>query len=731
VNVDQSTHYRNVAALALFGLVIAVAQVTLLRETLEASGGDELSLALGLTVWLLGSALGAALGALAPARAVRILLSAAGLLLMAAPFAALMLARESLHIFHVSPGELLTLPQQLGSLLFILLPVCLLGGAVFTLACRLPDIMPRTVYSAEAMGWLIGGMAATWLFVITQPFAIFNITAYFSLAAVLLLWPTRWLPAAVALFGLCFGFTVPVSTSPLDTRTENWRWPAQHVIAGSYTLHGHGVVLERSGQRALYVNGHLAMVLPEQQTSEELAHLALLQVKVPAQVLLVGGLGGLLPEVMKHPVHEVTLAEEDEDLTKLAYDYTDDATRDLADDTYIRAYYGDPRRLVCSGGQAWDAILLNLPKPDTAEANRFYTVEFFRAARRALHRGGVLAFALPGSESAYSDEVQQRNGSVYRALAAAFPHVAVTPLGTNYFLASDAPLTLDPAELGRRLKEREIEAQFVNEYYFYALTPPKDAAERAESYRQGRGVNSDSAPIAYLYGVLTHQRIQSGRLANCLIALASWRPWQAGGLLLGLLLVGMLAPAAVWRRGWTGRWSMLLAVAILGFAGMALTILLLLLAQQSLGALYHLLGALTALGMAGIALGAWGSARLGRWGMRGLILLELLLAAILPGLAWALPAWPSALAMLMLGLGMALAGAAVGAIFQLAVSTGLSPGIVYGIDLLGAALAGLSAGTLLLPVHGLAATSFFLAILLAIAIVSLFGINPSTTEPGA
>jgi hypothetical protein len=191
-------------------------------------------------------------------------------------------------------------------------------------------------------------------------------------------------------------------------------------------------------------------------------------------------------------------------------------------------------------------------------------------------------------------------------------------------------------------------------------------------------------------------------------------------MLLGLLLVGLLAPAAVWRRGWAERWRIRLAVAILGFAGMALTILLLLIAQQSLGALYHLLGALTALGMAGIALGVWASARLGIRGLRGLILLELLLAAALPLLARALSEWPFLLAVLALGLGMALAGAAVGAIFPLAVSAGVSPGIVYAIDLLGAALAGLSIGILLLPAHGLGATAAIITVLLVVAAAASF-----------
>jgi len=724
IATNQPIHNRRIASLVFFGLIIAIVPVALLREAWETAAGDELALALGLTVWLLGMVLGAALGRLAPVRLARGLLSLAGFLLVMAPFAAIMLARALPGILHLSSGELLSLPQQLAVLLLILLPVSLLGGAIFTVAGRLPDINPRSVYAAEAAGWLLGGLAATWLFVITQPFAVFSMMAYFILAAVLLLWPTRWAPAAVALFGFCFGFILPFSTDSLDELTLNWRWPEQEVIDSAYTRHGHGVILEKYGQRALYVNGHLALTLPERQNAEKLANLALLQVERPMHVLLIGGLGGLLPEVLKHPVYKVTLAEEDPNLAELAYDYTDIATRATAKFPNIRRSYGDPRRLVNNEEQAWDAILIDIPSPTTALANRCYTVEFFRDARRALHRGGVLAFVLPGKNTINNEELLERNSAIYRALADIFPYLAVTPLGTNYLLASDTPLTLDPAELSRRLKERNIDERLGNDYLFADIA----MRELTKRYQSGHDVNSDEAPVAYLHSVMVRQRLPSGRLAGFFSSLAVRSSWQAGIMLFCLLLVGGLAPAAVWRRGWPARWGTLLSVAILGFVGMASSVLLLLIAQQSLGTLYLLLGALTAPGMAGIALGMWASARIGQWGLRGLILLEMLLAIVLPSLAASLPGWPFILAILVLGFGMLLAGSAVGALFTRAVSAGISPGIVHAVSLLGAVLAGLSIGTLLLPMRGLWTTALFLAVMLVIAILSLFRFGHSSGD---
>ena len=459
-----------ICAIVLFGLVMSITQVTLLREGLETSSGNELALALGLTAWLLGTAVGAAVGALLPVRWAKGALTVCGIIAVPLLFLALLTARSLPHLFGVAPGELLTLTQQLAGNALVYAPVCLLIGATFTLACRLQHISPRTVYLAEALGWLLGGAAGTWLLVDMQPFLIFSLLAVVLLTALLLLWEIRRLPLLVLIIGMVL---VPLLPWPArwERATLMRQWSAQRILASRYTPYGHGLVLARDGQLALYENGHLALVLPESQSAEELAHLSLLQLAHPQRIFLVGALGGLLPEVLKYPVQEVVVVEHDVRLTRqVLLPALDPATRQALHDPRVHLRFGDGRRLLAHSGK-WDAVLLNVPPPSTALANQFFTLEFFRQARRALTPGGVLAFALPGADDFYSDKLLQRNGAVYRALAAAFPRVAVSPLATNYFLASDAPLTLDSTELGRRLTARHIATQLVDAYYFASILP--------------------------------------------------------------------------------------------------------------------------------------------------------------------------------------------------------------------------------------------------------------------
>jgi len=60
--------------------------------------------------------------------------------------------------------------------------------------------------------------------------------------------------------------------------------------------------------------------------------------------------------------------------------------------------------LVCEAA-GFDVIIVDVPDPQTAQLNRFYTVEFFRAARMHLKPGGLLALELRSSEETISPDL--------------------------------------------------------------------------------------------------------------------------------------------------------------------------------------------------------------------------------------------------------------------------------------------------------------------------------------
>ena len=692
------------ASVVLLGWVIATSQTILLREALAAAQGNELAIALALGQWLLLTAVGSAAAGLLPRRCSRRFLMAGALLLGPALFAALLIARGLPRIFSLAPGALLSLDEHVLGVLFTLAPVCLVGGASFTLACRLPGVAPARAYLAEAAGWLLGGVTATWLLETWQPFAVAAGLSVGAVAAAALLAGRAWILAAV---GLVAVFVVGQrGLGSIESASLAWRWPGETIEASAYTRHGHVAVLLRAEQRALFEDGHLALVLPERQSSEELAHLALLQVSEPRRIFVARGMGGLLPEILKHPVVEVALAEPEATLAEMEIKAADPATRQALRDPRVHLLTGDVRNLLRGTASPWDIVLLATAEPSTLLASRLLTRESFAEARRALRPGGVLAFALPGAENYYSPELVARNGAVYKALASVFAHVVVTPLSTNYFLASDAPLNRDPVELARRLRERKVTANFVDEYSLAVLMPEERVQSLSDRYRDAAvAASSDRLPTAYLHDLLVSGREDPGRVASLLrwaLGLGFWP------LALGLAVL-LVVPALLAARARKEQWPALLVVSAVGFSSMASAVLILAVTQSAMGALHHLLGALLAANMAGLAFAAWaGGLKVRLWAVLGL---GLVVPAFLPLLSRVSTQVPPVVMMGALLVASLAAGAAVGIAFRTALASGTTPAATYVVDLLGAALAAPGIAAVALPGFGLDAACALVALL--------------------
>ena len=695
------------ASVVLLGWVIATSQTILLREALAAAQGNELAIALALGQWLLLTAVGSAAAGLLPRRFSRRFLMAGALLLGPALFAALLIARGLPRIFSLAPGALLSLDEHVLGVLFTLAPVCLVGGASFTLACRLPGVAPARAYLAEAAGWLLGGVTATWLLETWQPFAVAAGLSVGAVAAAALLAGRAWILAAV---GLVAVFVVGQrGLGSIESASLAWRWPGETIEASAYTRHGHVAVLLRAEQRALFEDGHLALVLPERQSSEELAHLALLQVSEPRRIFVARGMGGLLPEILKYPVVEVAMAEPEATLAEMEIKAADPGTRQALLDPRVHMLVGDVRNLLRRTTSSYDVVLLSTAEPSTLLASRLLTRESFAEARRALRPGGVLAFALPGAENYYSPELVARNGAVYKALTSVFEHVVVTPLSTNYFLASDAPLTSDPVELARRLEQRRVRANFVDEYSLAVLMPEERVQSLSNRYRDAAvAASGDRLPTAYLHNLLVSGRADSGRVADLLRRALSLGFWP---LALGLAVL-LVAPALLAARGRKLQRPAFLVVSAVGFSSMASAVLILAVTQSAMGVLHQLLGALLAANMAGLAFAAWGAGaarpRIGLWGA---LSLGLAVPALLPLLSRVSTQVPAAVMMAALLLASLTAGAAVGIAFRAALDKGVTPAATYVVDLLGAAMAAPIIAAVALPGFGLDAACALVALL--------------------
>jgi len=694
-------------ALLAVGFTAVIGQVLLMRELVATFYGNELLFGLILAGWLAwgaaGSALAARLRRIGP-RAVGTGLVLVALLLPAQ----LALVRGVRTLLGVPPGAFVEFVPMVLAVVLIPAPLCGLLGGLFAPAARLlggVDAGPRA-YLWESAGSVAGGVLFSFLLIRwLDPFQTALLVGALDLTLALhLLKPATWnLKLALPFLLLLNLASLPLGHL-LHPATLRWRW--SDLVFATDSPYGRLTIVARDGQRAFFENGLLSF---ETQSTfpEEVIHFPLLAHPAPRSVLLIGGgVGGDLREVLRHPVEEVVYVELDPAVIRAARAHLPLAEAAVLDDPRVRLILTDGRRYVQNAGRTFDVVVLDLPEPSTSALNRFYTAEFFAEVGALLAPGGLFSLGLPSAENYWSPELARRNGSVYWTLRGVFPEVLVLPGEHNFFLASHRSLPASPTMLIERMEERRIEPLWVTPAYIeYLLTTDRFAQVRAEL--EGMAdvrLNRDRRPICYYYGlVLWLSRFYLG------LGQLQGPPLRA---VAAAVLVGLVALAR-WKR----RLAVPLAVAVVGLAEMALEVVILFAFQVGHGTLYGRVSLVVTAFMAGLVVGAQGGRRLvGR--ARPMLLAVLGGVVALAGLVAVLPlGMPEALYLLL----ALTAGGLAGMAFPLAVALvggeeARAAGLLYAADLVGGCLGALATAALAVPLLGLDQTA------LAVALIALAGL---------
>jgi spermidine synthase len=402
----------------------------------------------------------------------------------------------------------------------------------------------------------------------------------------------------------------------------------------------------------------------------------------------------------------------------------------------------DGRRFLAGTVEKFDVIIVDVPDPQTAQLNRFYTVEFFRLARAHLLPQGLLAIELRSAEETISPDLAEFLRSIRRTLSDVFPYQAAIPGEMIHFFGAMQPdvLTRDPQVLVARLRERRLATQYVSQYFIpYRMMP--DRMEQVETELTpvaSTPVNRDFAPIAYEFDVvLWGAQFRSG-YAAWFRAAEHVRFGQVAGALAIVLLIGMGLLAFLPGRERRQKASAGACVAATGFTLMALQIFLLLGFQAVYGYVYAELAILIGLFMAGIALGSWLAIRSNNSSDAGaehrwrLTEAQLLLALAAPALlivvsligSFASTAATWIAAQVIFPALAALAGMLGG--YQFVVAAGIflrgrgersGLGVLYAIDLLGGCVGALALSTFLIPVFGFWRTAWLAVAINAAAVL--------------
>ena len=732
------------AALMLIGCSAVLGQIVLMREMMAVFNGNEISLGILLATWLFWTAIGSLVcSTLAQRerharRAVAVLECLLGISLPLTVWA----LRWSKSLFQTVPGELVgPLPVLLASLICLSL-FCVIAGALFVAAARMMSIesavdarrASSAAYLLEAAGSAVGGIVASLVLLrFLSPFQIAGIVLALNLLMAAVLWlrmSCKQIAAAVAAATLLAVFLLIEVAPRMERQAQAQEWRGFHLLASTDSIYGNLTVIATGNNRSLYENGLILASTPDESAAEESVHYALLEHPAPKRVLLIGGgAGGSVPQALKHPtVERIDLVELDPALIRMARDYLPADSAPL--DPRVHLHYADGRVYLNATRENFDVIIVSLPNPQTAQLNRFYTAEFFRAAHDHLAPGGLLALQLRSSEEAISPDLAEFLRCINRTLHEVFPSVVAIPGDTIHFFAATRPglLTDDPRVLVARLLARHLKTHYVREYFIPFRMMP-DRMEQARGELQplaATQVNRDFSPIAYYFNTVLWSAQFKPAYANWLRSAAHVR----FSAVLGVPLIVLLSVAAllgfVPLRERRAHFAAAGAMAATGFTLMALEIILLLAFQSLYGFLYRQLAILIALFMAGMAVGSWhGLSRIRRNhrpACRAVASTQFMLAlaapllmlvvSLLARLSGTAAAWLAA--QCVFPVLAALSGILGGLQFPLATqlygeSGGRRLGWLYAVDLLGGCAGALLLSAYLIPVFGFWRTAWLTA----------------------
>ncbi len=758
-------------AVLVMGASGIIAQLLLLRELLITFQSNELSIGIILANWLAIEAAGAWLGRFIERVKRRILLFVAvtAVFSLCLPLA-VYLARTWKVVVGVGPGEGMGLHQIFIASLFILLPVSLTHGALFTFACRIRAGNSRhgavgigKIYYLETAGTLAGGLIFTYLLItFINSVEASILVSYVNVVFCILLVRYRAgteidtpapsnstrIPAGIAmglsilLLTIMALVTFWCFASRIHWSSIRMQWQDQDVVHYQNSIYGNTTVIAREGQYTFFSSGIpvITSPVPDVAFVEEFSHFPLLHHPRPEDIVVIGGgAGGMINEILKHNVKRIDYAELDPLILSLVKKFPTDLTEKELSDPKVQVHHMDGRLFLKETPRRYDVVLIGLSNPQDLQLNRFFTRQFYSLVRDRLKEGGVAAFALPGSLTYMGEELKDLNACVLNTLRDVFSFVRVIPGdGYNLFLASQSAQldSCDIACVQERFSDSSPNVHFLNPFLINYKLDPRWSRWFSDSMTGATDkLNEDFKPLGVFFSLSYWNAKFAPRLQN--VYKRSERvsmTFLAGALLLIAIGLRFLVRGSDEPL----RKSIPLVMASTGFTGMILVLALMFTFQALYGVVFYWVGLLVTAFMAGTAIGSLVMTRLIehiRMYVNFLLAIEAVLATfsvalplIFLGLESYLqrPGLTVIIRVLFLALSL-IAGLLIGMEFPLASrifmgssrDIGGTAGLLYGADLLGGWAGGIVGGVILLPVIGLVETCFTLAILKLVSFLLL------------
>jgi spermidine synthase len=738
------------------GISSIVAQILLMREFLISFLGNELTLGVILANWMVLEATGAfVLGKSAERTEKKLEIYVLLQIIFSLAFpVSVYLARIFKNLLLTTPGEGLGFAQVVYASFLILLPVAVSHGALFTYGSKLYSQYLREdapaigrVYALETVGSMIGGISITFLLI--QLFNSFEIAFVIGLLNTFIYMSLIWegkrpfsdIRTVVRYLSIFLMLSFAYLFLGSNAEKIHWssirsQWNELQVIHYENSVYGNVTVTKRGEQFTFFTDGipSITTPVPDIASIEDFVHFPMLFHEKPESILILnGGAGGMIQEILKYPVKRVDYVELDPLLLKMIQEFPTPLTQSELSDKRVKIHYMDGRLFVQRTNSRFDIIFIGLSAPQSLQTNRLFSSEFFSIAKGKMNPNGILVFTLPGSLTYLSPELRDLNSCILETLKNVYHHVRIIPGDVNLYLASDSDSleNISSNEIDKRFEDRKIQTSLITRNYIEFRLSERWLKWFSQSMGGRKiAINSDFRPLAVFFSLSYWNALFSPYFTGVF-------KWFAGMNIgvVAVLVALFTILIGVFFLKWpsTSGYSTPYAILTTGFSAMIFDLAIIFTFQTLYGYLYHQIGLLVAVFMMGVALSSHRmNRRIDRIKRKplGFLLLEggITIFSILLPFVFLIPSHHLEKTAVFFSLYGAffmmsfLAGGSIGLQFPLAskiyldlpargLSVARTAGLLYGADLLGGFFGGLFGGVLLLPILGLKETCLIITML--------------------
>ncbi|OQY01337.1 MAG: hypothetical protein B6I26_04650 [Desulfobacteraceae bacterium 4572_130] len=263
---------------------------------------------------------------------------------------------------------------------------------------------------------------------------------------------------------LCVIFVFVLILMGLGLKFENFTLNKKNCNLEFYkdTPYGRVEVHKYMNDYTFFANGVSLFNRENTKLAEEIVHYGLSQIQNHKDILFVSCVPNAFSEAIKYVPENIDYVEIDPEVSKAMFKFSFlkkfDSVSNIKDDA--RKYLNKTKK-------KYNAIIMCMENPDTFQANRYYTKQFFVLAKKHIKKNGVFVFSIKGFDNYPEKNLLKKISCLYATAKTCFKNIMILPSSETYFIMSDKPLNDDIPLL---LSKKKINTLYIKNYFYGDIT---------------------------------------------------------------------------------------------------------------------------------------------------------------------------------------------------------------------------------------------------------------------